>query len=436
MGVLDAPAAPLRAFRRVQGRQLVPIADRASPPFAIASVLSDGTVTAGTARLRHTAIQTSRGIVLAFTNWYNASGTETVGPQDITIAAAIEPATTKIVQLSFNGQRQVVIKPGCTVFSDPAGVTLAKGQLFWTRTYVSIAVAATRFPTGGYTTAGANGEGHSYAVGGTDLTAAGSATPTTTTARVFGPAAILGLPATPGASVLGIVGDSIAAGSGDSGTWLDGGWVVRALNLGYAYQNIGLPSQTVDGWYAQEGLNKSLQQALLERVGPTHILCELGVNGISAGFATWSSHLLGTGTKGAWGSLAAFGVPIYQTTITPQTTSSDAWATVNNQTVASAGNETARLAANAWLRDGAPITASPAAGGTVAAVGASGVLRAGQTGHPLAGIIEVADLAESARDSGKWKAGYTGDGTHPNATGAAALAAALVPATLGLVATA
>jgi lysophospholipase L1-like esterase len=174
----------------------------------------------------------------------------------------------------------------------------------------------------------------------------------------------------------------------------------------------------------------------MERVGPTHILCELGVNGLSAGFATWSSHLLGTGTKGAWGSLAAFGVPIYQTTITPQTTSSDAWATVNNQTVASAGNETARLAANAWLRDGAPISASPAAGGTVAAVGASGVLRAGQTGHPLAGIIEVADLAESARDSGKWKAGYTGDGTHPNATGAAALAAALVPATLGLVAAA
>ena len=47
-------------------------------------------------------------------------------------------------------------------------------------------------------------------------------------------------------------------------------------------------------------------------------------------------------------------------------------------------------------------------------------LVSGDTGHPLTGYIEIADAAESARNSGKWKvtgaAGYaTADGIHPSA---------------------
>ena len=72
------------------------------------------------------------------------------------------------------------------------------------------------------------------------------------------------------------------------------------------------------------------------------------------------------------------------------------------------------------------------AAGAPQAVGAVGgtVLRAGAVGHPLAGYIEVADTVESARNSGLWKAGYSGDGTHPNTVGATAIAAAL-PSAVG-----
>jgi lysophospholipase L1-like esterase len=416
-------------LRVALSRQPIPVADRAAPQFAFTSQLSDGTVTAGTSRIRHTATVTCRRIVCAFSNWYNNNGTEQDGPQDITVSFSVEPATTKIVQGYFGGQRSVVIKPGGTIFSDPIGVNLARGQLFFTRTYISIATAATKFPQGGYTTVAANGEGHNYAVGGADLTAAGAGAVPTTAARVFSAAAVLGLPMTPGQSVVGIVGDSISGGTGDTGTWLDGGWVLRALNLNYSFQQVSMPSQVVDGWYAQEGLTKSRQQSVLETVNPTHLICALGVNGLSAGAATWQSLMIGTGLKGAWSVLQSFGVPLYQTTITPQTTSTDSWATVINQTVANSTNETARLAINDWLRDGAPITAAPIAGGVAASIGAV-ALRAGQSGHPLAGVIEVADLAESARNSGKWNANYTSDGTHPNATGAAALAAAITPTTL------
>lgn len=416
----------------------VPIADRSAPQPAGTFNLSDGVVAAGTAKLRHTAIATCHGIVLAFSNWYNANGVEADGPQDVTLRAAVEPAATRVLPVYFGGMRTVVIPPGGTVYSDPVGVNLVKGQQFFTRTYLSVAAAATKFPQGGYTTVSGNGEGFNYAAAGADLTAAGAANVPTANGRVFGPSAILGTPMTPGASVLGIVGDSIAAGSGDSGAWLDAGWIARSLGLSYLYQSVAMSSQTVDAWYASEGITKTRQQGILDRAGVTHLLCELGVNSLSQTPTTiLLPHLIGNGLKGAWSTLASFGVPVWQTTLTPQTTSTDAWATVANQTVAAAGNEANRVLVNAWLRDGAPITAAPVAGGVYAPAGTAGALRAGQAGHPLAGILEVADLVEPARDSGKWKAGYTSDGTHPSATGAAAVAAGLpLPALLGLVAAA
>ncbi len=101
---------------------------------------------------------------------------------------------------------------------------------------------------------------------------------------------------------------------------------------------------------------------------------------------------------------------------TPYTNGTDAWATVANQTP-NGSAETNRLDYNVWIRDGAPIDSTTKA---PVAIGAAG-LRAGQAGHPLAGYIDAADLGESARNSGKWKAGYTSDGLHPNAVGAAGM---------------
>lgn len=77
------------------------------------------------------------------------------------------------------------------------------------------------------------------------------------------------------------------------------------------------------------------------------------------------------------------GKPFAQHTITPVSTSTDAWATTVNQTTAV--NNAARITLNDSLR-----------------FGASGIDY----------LVEVADSVETARNSGIWKAGYTADGTH------------------------
>jgi hypothetical protein len=93
------------------------------------------------------------------------------------------------------------------------------------------------------------------------------------------------------------------------------------------------------------------------------------------------------------------------------------------------------LTINAWLRDGAPIdstTLLPVAVGTssgtalrAAYYSTNGTLITAASGsalHPcLGGIIELANILESAPNSGFWtnQAGValTGDGTHPTQLG-------------------
>ena len=108
---------------------------------------------------------------------------------------------------------------------------------------------------------------------------------------------------------------------------------------------------------------------------------------------------------------------MYQTTVTPQTTSTDAWVTTANQTVTAV--HARRIGLNDWIRDGAPFDTAT---GLAVAVGATGstIVRAGTRAHPLKGFFEIADIVETSRNSGIWKAGWTTDGLHPNATGYAA----------------
>jgi hypothetical protein len=127
-----------------------------------------------------------------------------------------------------------------------------------------------------------------------------------------------------------------------------------------------------------------------------------------------------------WGWFYARNIPVYAWTSIPGTTSTDSWATVGNQTTVA--GESVRLTLNAWIRDGAPIDATTRAAVVVGT--SSNVLRIGAATHPVAAYWELADTVESARDSGKWKASYTADGTHPNATGHAAMAAGVVTANL------
>lgn len=426
MGILDAPAytraqadakfASLTGVGSTLQNALVPVSTRACPSFDSSIGLSDGTILGGTAKTRHVATRTFYGVRLAFSNWFAGAGnTEQDGPNPITARAAVEPLGNVIIPVTFNGARSVLIQPGATVLSDPIGVDIAKGTTFYTRTFVQVA-AGEKFPRAGYITA-SSGEGNNYGSPvGADLTATGSASLTGigTNVRVFGPSMILGRVKDPGKPVVAIIGDSIAQGANDN----DQGFIERALAGNYSFQKIAFPGEALDGWTGNNGLTRFRRASLLVQASITHAICEYGRNNMNV--ATVQAD-----TLAAWTSIARMGVPVYQTTITPQTTSTDGWTTVANQTVADATREGRRVAFNNWVRDGAPIS-----GGAPVAPGGSGT-RAGQTGHPLAGWFEIADLSESARDSGKWKAGFTADGTHPGPTGAAAMAAGIPPATFG-----
>jgi hypothetical protein len=102
-----------------------------------------------------------------------------------------------------------------------------------------------------------------------------------------------------------------------------------------------------------------------------------------------------------WKLLAGYGIKTWQTTIAPHTSSTDAWATIGNQTILNPSTDNApRITFNNWVRDGAPMLAGVA---VAAGSNATGTLRAGQSGHPLAGYMELADVVESSRDSGYWR---------------------------------
>lgn len=400
----------------------VPVATKAHPPADGANATSTGGVLGGTAKLNHVATRSFYGVRLVYVNWGAGTGSkEAYGANDITVRAAVEPFGNTVVPVTFNGKRSVTIEPGGTAISDPLGLDIAKGASFSTRTFVQI--TAGTFPINTIPTA-SSGEGNNYAnPAGADLTAPGSASLTGigTNQLVYGPAAILGQVADLGKPVIGILGDSIFHGNGDS-SFAFGGLAQRALNGDYSYQKVAFPGESLGGFLGVGGVGRIGRAGILALCGITHIVTDYTVNSLTS--ANIQSDAVTAWT--VMRRMAPYGV--YATTLTPQTTSTDGWATVGNQTVQyPADREPRRIAFNSWLRDGAPIDNS----GVPQAVGSTGVLRAGQAGHPLSGYFEVADLAETTRNSGIWKAGYSADGTHPNATGHAALAAAIKPAVFG-----
>jgi hypothetical protein len=395
---------------RALSRQPVPGTTRAAPAFQTGNGISDGVTQGGTAVTRHLVVASGGAVRLVFTNHYPTSAggaTESDGTDTITVRASIEPVSggTRI-PVSVNGAREFTIPPGGSVTTDPLGIDVKRGTYIWSWVWVSVP-AAGKFPRGSFALSSGVSEGHNYTASGTpgtDVTLTGTR-PTTVNEYVYCPASILVRPVSTDRAVVGIVGDSIAAGTGDN----QRGWVEASLDARYSFQKAAYPSEQMSKWTDNNGATRYRRLGFLAHVGVTHIFAFHGRNDMDLTYGT-----LRTNAVAYWTTLSRF-APTWACTIMPYTTSTDSWATVANQTLygTSEGN---RVNYNTWLRDGAPIDGS----GVPQSPGATGgsIVRAGAAGHPLAGVIELADLAESARDSGKWKAGYTSDGLHPNTTGA------------------
>lgn len=371
--------------------------------------LSNGTDLGATTGLRHKLMTDVGDVRLVFANIYNG----TAGLNDISVKASIDIGGVFLPVFFRGGLRTAVITPGGFLVSDPVSLPpgVVKGTIFRTRTYVSVASAGQKWPLG-MATANTDNEG---VVAGSDLTDTG--TIANSFSNAFGPVAILGSPTTPQPSVA-IIGDSISDGQADNtyGTGTDPGYIQRALfdaNLGYV--PIGKPG---------ERANQFVAAALFSRrfpvvAGVTDAIAQYGINDVNGAtpLATMKSDAVSL-----WTAVANRKVRVWQTTITPSTTSSNTVPAVN---------DAIRTAFNDWIRDGSPIDATTK---VPVATGASGALRAGQTGHPLSGYFEIADLAETARNSGIWKTGYSADGTHPTQTGTVVLKTGIDTSKFGLAA--
>jgi lysophospholipase L1-like esterase len=306
-------------------------------------------------------------LVLVYSNYYQgASTTPTPNTNSITVKASLE-INGVITPVFFNGKRTTTIEGGAVIYSDPIGCMISPSDSVWVRTYFDAGV-------GGYiptitTLCEINGvkDGVTY---GSDLSDIGTVTETGY-AEAYVPSAVLGTMKENKKSFL-LVGDSIMNGAGDV-FQLSGNTGFAARRL--LSDKIGSTKVSMGGETAQNFL-KSLYCRAPFIKNHTDVICNYGINDISASVTL---DTLKTTLLKIWKYFANRGLNVYQTTITPKTTTTDNWLTLANQTITA--QESVRIQINAWLRD-------PSTSGAVA-----------QSGGDL---VKVLDTAAKVENNGKW----------------------------------
>lgn len=320
----------------------------------------------------------------------------------LTITASVERTTSlgstpapTVARVTFNGATSVTLAPGQWGLSDPVLIDDPTRAGFYVRTYTGVSTVGHVWPSNGHTR-GALYPGElawwGDRTGTAELTGGFAGT-----TLAHGPAAILTAPTD--RPIVSVMGDSITQGSNDGGAG-EGYW----SRYGTA-QRVRVQRVATSGELARYILDTTNHRDALwlQVSGSDWVVCALGANDV----AQWQSApgIMGHLPK-VWARMAAAARKgVYQVTISPNTTSTDSWATIQNQTVRGA-TESARVAVNEWLRAGAPI---------------EGAGVAGDPGHPLAGVLDVAAAVEDSA-SGKWLPGMAADGLHPSPAGHAAMA--------------
>lgn len=320
----------------------------------------------------------------------NDQGVSTSGGAQHTIKRYIEYPEGVFTQVKWAGQPTVALNSGSRIVSDAINLTIPAGAKFWERTVVltSATIPIIEMPAA-HTALGLD-DGNVSADQGNSGTIPAGANPNS-----IGCQAILGDVNASNARSFVIIGDSLAFGSLDNtgvGTYGGSGWIARLLD------NAGIPytKWATGGMRAFDAA--TLSATLNADAGVfgafTDVICEYGLNDLR--LSRTAAQILAD--QQTLYTLANFaGKRIWQSTITPRSTSTDAWATVKNQTPQTDGTMASLASLNASIR------AVPA-----------NVFR----------IIEAADAAMSGRDSGKHKAPPIGtaDGTHFNSVRAALVA--------------
>lgn len=317
-----------------------------------------------TTRTKHFVRVECSNLKLVFFGKYASAGStpEDTLTNSVTLKCAIETSGGTVIPVYFSGSRTGTLSDGATLVSDSVGLSLSAGDYVWLR--IRQEKGASTYHFSNVTIRGtASGSGEGYTT--SDYVDSG----TIPSADYVGllPIVVTGDVSIGKSNGVLVVGDSISIGDNDLPESL--GWVERATSAYYPLTLLGVGGERASHFVTVSNSDHRLAAA---QQGRNRVaICTYGTNDWAAGdsAATIEANLLTI-----WTRLAALGVRVYQTTITPRPTStSNNWTTVAGQTAAA--TDSVRVAVNTYIR-------------TLPA--------------PLAGYLEVADAVESARDSGKW----------------------------------
>lgn len=336
-------------------------------------------------RSAHIATENLTAIKVVFSNFTTNGGGADLGPGAASpITASVEYPAGTFTQILFSGSATGSIPDARSLFADYVSVSIPSGATFWIRLFIQNTLGVC------YNSWQNSFLGEAMNLSATsisDQTMGG----TITNSGSFScpPMAILGM--TTNASVV-IVGNSTGVGSPGGGDTEDSsasatgfnakvGLIARSLGS-IPFINIAAGGQIAQNW----ATNSPARSPLIQK--GSHLICEMGVNDLNG--SRTSAQLIAD-----LQAIFAFGAAFqkkYQTTITPMSTSTDAFATLVNQTARASAAE--RMTFN-------------------------NAVRAGSVGPT--GFFDIASVLESSVNSDKWIVAptppYTGDGIHPTPSG-------------------
>ncbi len=265
-----------------------------------------------------------RELKLVYIGWYYTGGVDLPCPAQYTVKVAVVHNGT-VYPVTLNGSRNIVVDPDQNVVTDPiAGLVVAEGDVITVRTY----------PTSTGNVPNMNGHNYLETINGVDGRAVGdqvdAVTPPTTTGAtaMTGPLLVLGTPAKRNRP-FAVFGDGIILGMTDFGAVVDPG-DSPYVGAGWGRRSIykaGRPGLCLAYRASVTGSSLVRRRPIVEMATCEGILFQTGANDI---YANIPAAQIVNSMRNAWQQLSEF-APVLQGTITPQTTSTDDWATLANQ---------------------------------------------------------------------------------------------------------
>jgi hypothetical protein len=287
-------------------------------------------------------------------NYYvnsTVSGVETTPGGNITTAhIVVEYPRGTFVDLTWNGATNGVVTAltnGCTDLTS-LGFTIPAYAKFRINYFLDWSGGAGKAVYSSWSNACDRGNGDEFAIG----TAVGDNSKNdtvlgTSPANCWFPGAVI---AYSDRAVWWLIPDSIGAGVNDMMSDPSGGRGILGRAAAYLSPqlNFGVPGDRAQ-WYAT-GSNAALRNQLAATAGATSALLELGVNDFYAGSRTADNVITDRAAVRTLATTAIPGIKVYDTTITPETTSTDGWNTTVNQTPVNVAANNYRMQFNDFMR--------------------------------------------------------------------------------------